>query len=246
MKLRVIGSSSKGNSYLLEANNEILILECGVPFKEIRQALGFYFSKVCGCIVSHEHNDHSKAAKEIANAGIDVYCSSGTADAIKITGHRLNRISALKQFNVGSFTILPFKTEHDCAEPLGFLIVHQVTGEKLVFATDTFYVRHLFNKPNYIMVECNYCLDILNANVEAGIVAEALKNRLIQSHFSLDNVKEFLKANVTSDTRKVILMHLSDDNSDAARMKREIEELTGIDTVVADAGMEIEMELFPF
>ena len=208
--------------------------------------MGFYFSKVCGCLISHEHNDHSKSAKEVANAGIDVYCSSGTADAIRITGHRLNRITALKQFNVGNFAVLPFKTEHDCAEPLGFLIVHQGTGEKLVFATDTFYVRHLFNNPNYIMCECNYCLDSLKANVEDGTVPEAFKNRLIQSHFSLDNVKEFLEANVTSDTRKIILMHLSDDNSDAARMVKEIKELTGIDTVVADAGMEIDLELYPF
>jgi phosphoribosyl 1,2-cyclic phosphodiesterase len=96
------------------------------------------------------------------------------------------------------------------------------------------------------MVEANYCLDILKANIKAGLIPESLKNRLLESHFSLDNVKGFLKANDLSEVRKIVLIHLSDGNSDADRMVREISELTGKDVEVAEAGKEIKLELYPF
>ena len=76
-------------------------------------------------------------------------------------------------------------------------------------------------------VECNYSLDILRANVEAGLIEPALKSRILKSHFSLENVKEFLKANDLSKVQEIWLLHLSDGNSNAERFKREIQELTG-------------------
>ncbi|MDS2204199.1 MBL fold metallo-hydrolase, partial [Clostridioides difficile] len=39
MKIKVLGSSSKGNCYLLQLKNETLILECGVSYKEILKGL---------------------------------------------------------------------------------------------------------------------------------------------------------------------------------------------------------------
>jgi ribonuclease BN (tRNA processing enzyme) len=59
-------------------------------------------------------------------------------------------------------------------------------------------------------------------------------------------VKGFLAANDLTKVRKVILCHLSDGNSDAARMVQEIHELTGKDTMVAEPGKEIELEMCPF
>jgi len=246
MKIKVLGSSSHGNCYALETGTEVLLLECGLRFQDIRKSLNFDFSRVTGCLITHEHKDHSKAVQEIMKSGIDVYASYGTFDSLKLDGHRGHPVKALQQFEVGGLTILPFETQHDATEPLGFLIYHPGTGEKLLYATDTYYVRNRFGGLNYIMVECNYCLETLRENVESGLVPPSLKDRILGSHFSLDHVKEFLQANVTTDTRKIVLIHLSDDNSDAARMQREVEELTGVETVIADSGMEIDLELYPF
>jgi phosphoribosyl 1,2-cyclic phosphodiesterase len=245
MRLTVIASSSHGNCYLLEAGREALLLECGVKYEQIKQAMRFDFSRVCGCLVSHEHKDHAKAARDVMRAGVDLYCSSGTAEALNLEGHRLNILQPMASVIIGPFTVLPFPTEHDAAEPLGFLIAHPLEG-KLVFLTDSYYSKYKFTDFNYIMIECNYCLDILQQNVKDGLVPEALKNRILQSHFSLEHVKQFLQANVTTATRQIILVHLSDDNSDAARMQREVQELTGIDTVVADAGLVVDLSLYPF
>jgi len=157
--------------------------------------------------------------------------SQGTAEAIGVTSHRVKTINAQQQFQIGTWTILPFETQHDCPGSMGFLLANQA-GEKLFFATDTYYVKYKFVGLSIIMVECNYALDILIANVESGLVDEAQKNRLLQSHFSLDHVKEFLKANDLSQVSEIHLMHLSDQNSDADRFANEIRELTGRPTYV--------------
>lgn len=246
MILRVLGSSSHGNCYILERGQQALLIECGVQWKQIQQGLDFNLSRVGACLISHEHKDHSKSAREVMQAGINVYCSPGTAGAIGLSSHRLITVPPLQQFTVGDFVILPFPTKHDCAEPYGYLIYCRSTGEKILFATDTYYIRHRFSGLNYIMVECNYCGDVLKEQVAEGTMAVPRKNRLLESHFSLEHCKEFLQANVTTDTRKIVLLHLSDDNSDAERMVREITDLTGIDTEVADPGKVIELEIYPY
>jgi phosphoribosyl 1,2-cyclic phosphodiesterase len=119
------------------------------------------------------HQDHCKAAKDVMAAGIDIYCSSGAADFLGLQGHRLHRVSAKRQFSVGPWTIVPFDVRHDAEEPLGYLIANG--DEKLLFATDTFYLKYKFRRLNYIMIECNYAHDTLDKNIESGYVDEARK-----------------------------------------------------------------------
>ena len=227
MNIKVLASSSSGNCYRISDGYTTLLLECGISFKKIREGLGFRLSEVDGCLISHEHKDHSKAAEDIARAGIDIYLSKGTKEAIGLDGHRIKVVKALDQFRIGTFTILPFDTQHDAAEPLGYLVYSNKTKEKLLFATDTYYIRYKFQGLTHIMVECNYASDILYDNIEKGLVPEGLKNRLLRSHFSLPNVKKFLQANDLSKVEEIYLLHLSSGNSDEARFKREIQELTG-------------------
>jgi phosphoribosyl 1,2-cyclic phosphodiesterase len=165
-------------------------------------------------------------------AGIDVYTSPGTIEALQLQGHRLHAIHAKKRFSIGTWTILPFEAEHDATEPLGFLMA-STTGEKLLYLTDSFYCRYKFKDLTHIMIETNYAADILAKNIEAGIVAPEQKKRILRSHFSLENVKEFLKANDLSRVREIHLLHLSNDNSDADRFKAEIEALTGKPVYIA-------------
>lgn len=245
MKLKVLASGSKGNCYILESPTGTLIIECGVKYKDILQGLNFNLSEVVGCLISHAHLDHSKSAKDLMKAGIDIYTGKETIEALGLAGHRANIVEPLKQFTIGNFKILGFPIEHD-VEGLGYLIQYEPTGEKLLFLTDSYYSKYKFNGLNYIMIECNYIKETLDQNIADGYIDQTMKPRLLQSHFSLENVKEFLKANDLSQCREIILLHLSDRNSDAERMIREIEELTGITPKVADKGLEVELEIFPY
>lgn len=232
IRIEALASGSKGNAYLVTDGQTPLLLEAGIPFKEIRRKMNFQTSGLAGCLISHEHQDHTKGVGDILKAGIDVYMSPGTAQAIGIRHHRIKTVQLKRQFKLGTWTILPFDVQHDAGDPVGFLMANK-QGDKLLFATDTYYIRYKFPGLTHIMVECNYAKDILEQNIAAGRVLVAMKKRLLRSHFSLENVKEFLKANDLSKVQEIWLIHLSDNNSDEARFKREIQELTGKMVIVA-------------
>ena len=55
VRLNILGSGSEGNTYLIEINNEILILDCGIGLKDAKIAINFDLSKIVGCFISHSH-----------------------------------------------------------------------------------------------------------------------------------------------------------------------------------------------
>lgn len=240
MDLIILGSSSKGNCYLLANNTEALIIECGVSIFEVKKALDFSFAKVAGCLVTHEHGDHAKSIKEVMKAGVDVYTSRGTirALALDVTHHRLKTIQASEAVNVGKFKVLPFSIEHDVAEPLGFIINHPETGNVL-FITDSFYVRDTFKNIHNIIIEANFSQKIIDERVASGASPEFLRNRIFKSHMSIETCEKTLLANDLSKVQNIVLIHLSDGNSNATEFKAKIEGATGKNVYVADAGMII-------
>jgi phosphoribosyl 1,2-cyclic phosphodiesterase len=232
IRFRSLASSSTGNCYHVTDGKTELLIEAGLRFQDIRKALDFRVSRLSACLISHEHLDHSRAAADLAKAGVDVYASAGTIAARGLTGHRVKQIEAKKQFQVGTWTIMPFDVEHDAEDPLGFLLANQA-GEKLVFITDSYYCRYTFSGLTHIAVECNYSLRILDENISAGRVHPAMRPRLLRSHFSLENVLDFLRANDLSKVQEIHLLHLSDNNSDEALFKRRVQEVTGKPVYVA-------------
>ena len=246
MRLKIIGTGSAGNAYVLENEEEALLIECGVKVSDIKKALGFDYSKVAGCIVTHEHGDHAKAINEMMNLGIEVYASKGTFECTAPFGnHRAKPISAREQFTVGNFKIMPFEIQHDAAEPLGFLISHRDCGNVL-FLTDTFYCRYRFPNLNNIIIEANYSKEIIDRKFGPESGKEFLRNRILKSHFSLENCKAMLSANDLSKVNNIVLIHLSDSNSKARQFHDEVAELTGKNVTVAENGMVIEFNKTPF
>lgn len=227
-----IASGSSGNCYHITDGHTELLLEAGVPNKTIQKALNFRMSSIEGCLVTHEHLDHGKAAGYVMKAGIDVYASKGTMDSLGLSGHRAKQIQAKEPLSIGTWTILPFDVQHDASDPLGFLLANQA-GEKLVFITDSYYTKYKFSGLTHIMVEANYSLEILNENIASGSVPAAMKKRLLRSHFSLENTKEFLMENDLSKVQEIWLIHLSRNNSDADLFKQEVMALTGKPTFIA-------------
>lgn len=238
MKLKVLASGSSGNCYLLQLRNEILILECGIRYKQILEGLNFDLEHVVGCLVTHEHKDHSKAIIDLNKNGIDVYASKGTFESLGIEHHRARVVESEKVFRVGNFTIMPFETKHDAKDPLGFLINHKAIGN-LLFITDSYYCEYKFNNLNHILIECNYSKNILDENIENGVIPVSLRNRIVKSHFELSNVIEFLKSNDLDKVDTLMLLHLSSSNSDECYFIQEISKVTGLAIDVARKGLEV-------
>lgn len=225
MIIKTIATGSSGNCYLIDDGKTRLLIELGIPFRRIRQALNFQVSKVSAALISHSHKDHCKGVQGALDASLDVYMSQATTDEIGIEHNRIKRYENKKQFRIGSLVILPFDVKHD-VENHGF-IIQSDHGSKLLFATDTFYIKYKFSGITHLMVEANYSEAILNENIEFDRVHEFLGNRIKSSHFSLENLLVFLKANDLSKVQEIHLLHLSDTNSDAALFKKTVQEQTG-------------------
>ncbi len=231
MDIKIIASGSSGNCYLIaDKDNNKLLIECGIPFKKLQNALQFDFKSIHGCLVSHEHKDHCKAIEDCLKYGINCYCSAGTANALELKHHNLRIIKAKQQFTLDNWVILPFEAQHDAQEPLCFLIQNQ--DNKLLFATDTYYIKYKFTGITHVMIECNYDLDKLTDSVNAGTINKARANRTLESHMNLGTCKEFFKANDWSKLQSITLIHISSDNGIADKFKLEIEAITGIPVVV--------------
>ena len=239
MQLIVLGSSSKGNCYLLDNGKDCLMIECGVAFGDVQKALNFDISRIGGVVVSHEHGDHAKHAQKCLEMRIPLYMSHGTQKALDLTGERLvHAMNELRLYQVGNFRVKPFATQHDAAEPFGFLIYHPECG-MVLFATDTYYLHYTFAGLNNILIECNYRRDILDANVEAGLLPRALRARTIKSHMEFEACKESLLANDLSAVNNIVLIHLSDGNANANEFKQGIMEATGRTVHIAGKGVII-------
>lgn len=232
MEIKVIASGSGGNATYISDGVTALLLDAGISYSDLQKGTGFRLSSVAGCLVTHAHMDHSKAVKDLAKRGITVYSSNGTFDYLKLQGHRFKVVNALDVFDIGTFKVKPFDVIHDVPEPLGFLVKSTETGEKLLYFSDTAYVRYSPEGLTHIIAECNHGEYELRRSVSEGIIAPELAKRITRNHISVERLIDFLKACDLSQLQEVHLIHLSDNNSDEERFKREVQRIVGVPVYV--------------
>lgn len=240
MRLRVLRSGSDANGYILYNESEALVIECGVAYSQCLEALDFRRGLIKGAIVSHEHGDHSKYARQYLAASIPVFASKGTLDGILKgkTEWYAKPVENKTLFKVGGFSIFPFDVRHDAAEPFGYLISHKECGVCL-FATDTFYLKYKFAGLNQIMLECNYDKEILDKNMADGVIPAFVGERVLRSHMSIGTVLSTLAASDLTNVANIVLLHLSGHNSAPESFKAKVEEATGKLVNVAVKGLDI-------
>jgi len=208
-----------------------ILIEVGIKFSAIQKALNYKTASIDGALISHEHRDHSKSVATAMKYGIDCYMSNGTRNALQIGSHRLHIIKDRREVRIGTMSVFPFNVAHDASEPMGFWIFSG--KDRVVYLTDTKYSKPRFPATTHYMIECNYALDILRENTHNGEIAMSHKNRVMNSHMSLDTVKQLFRENDLSKLQEVWLLHLSDGNSDEERFKREIQEIVGVPVYIA-------------
>lgn len=221
-KLKVLGTGSSGNCYLLECDGKTIILDAGIGLKEIKIGLDFNISKVSGAFISHIHQDHSKSADALRNMGIPVfepYLTENTYESADYDG----------------FRIRSFPLPHDGVSNRGCLITCP-DGSKVLYMTDYEYCEYTFKKQNIetMLIECNYSMEVSDEQANLAHV--------LRGHASLDVTKGIIAANKTDKMRTVIACHLSEKNADSAQIKTELQEVAGHDVNVwiARKGLEVE------
>lgn len=254
MELTVLGSSSEGNAYVLQNAGEALLLEAGISFKKVLAALDYNVSKVQGVLVTHEHGDHAGHLSEVLSYGLPVFATAGTIEGAKrytsATDYQPKAIQGNPEngylgFTLGGFTVLPFPTQHDANEPIGFYVWHAETGG-ILFATDTFYLKNRFAGLSNILIECNYDQEQLEANLIAGKIEAERYRRVRHSHLSFNTCLQMLQANDLTAVNNIVLIHISKDNGNARTFRDGIAKATGKTVTVAKPGLVMNFNKTPF
>ena len=228
MDIKVIASGSSGNAYLIGDGRTRLLLDAGIPFRRIQIGCGFRTSSIDGCLVTHRHGDHAAAVPKLIQRGITVYSNDNVAERYK----GVQKLTERKEYPIGTFRILPFMAEHD-VPCFGYQVTSEETGEKLVYITDSAYVRYTFTGLTHIMIEANYAEDIMIGNVRDGKVPLSLAARIAGTHMSIGTLLDLLRANDMTKVRQIYLLHLSDNNSDAEAFKKMVQQETGAEVYIA-------------
>lgn len=227
MKLKCIATGSSGNCYLLTSNSgETLILDCGIPIKEIKKGLDWNIKDVVGVLCTHKHLDHSKPLDNFKKMSIPVFAPYQRSYNKK---------------NYGGFTIYPFPLQtldgnwtHTDAngEPCpiyGFLITHKEMG-RMLYITDCELIKWKFNDINHVLLGVNYDKDLVDTDNPKA-------NHVFRGHLSIDTACDFVKANDSDSLQNVIMCHLSSENADKdsfiAKMKNAV---NGANVDVAEQG----------
>ncbi|MHC1722539.1 MAG: MBL fold metallo-hydrolase [Aminipila sp.] len=240
MKITVYGSSSDGNAYCIEDGCTKILLECGLPMKKLSECSNYQINTFNAVVVTHCHADHIFSLKELYRRGIQCYCGQESANRADIDGIGVNIIKDSKQFEIGTFKIVPFKVKHvnvdgfDC-ENFGYLFYSINTKERMLYVTDAMYIKNQFKDLNYIMIEVNYQSDEEN---EHGV--EFVEKRRFASHMELETAIDFLEHNDLKNVKKVVAIHLSEDRTNSEVILKALRRVTGKSCIIAKPGVVIE------
>ena len=199
-----------------------------LTFKELQKRLGYGVAGITACLVSHEHQDHAKAAAQLLKkrrAGIHERGHGRCPQGRNGCGKTSSKAGDVR--GSGTWTVVPFRTFHNTDEPLGFLIEDGRTKERLLWAVDTANLGVTADKLTYIAVECNYEERLLN---RSDRIPSVLKDRIRHSHFEVSDVIRWLHKQDLSGVLTIWLLHLSAGNSRAEAWQRRFErEFPGIE-----------------
>lgn len=213
MRFEPLVSSSHGNVYIISDGQTRILLECGVTHKKLQQMCHFQTTGFDGCIISHEHKDHSQAVKQLIQSGMDVYMSYGTAEALELPEAVMElatEIVAGEQFTIGSIDVMPFGTFHDAKEPLGFLMQSRIDKDIFAYAIDTVNIPYNFPGVNVLALEANFEQERLDLCQK---MPEKVRHRISNTHMEISMLCRCLQRMDLSQCRELYLMHLSDATS---------------------------------
>lgn len=238
MRIKVIGSSSSGNTIICDIGEDIFILDAGCSFnRNVKRSLNFDISRIRFVISTHRHSDHAKYIQEYIYAGITVYMPQDLKEKYK-NDYAAVSIEPLKITIHGEFKIIPFIVPHDgdviC---YAYLIEHMDFG-KLLYMVDCLYCPYDLSKVgiNHAFVECNHMYDLVDKDAPNY-------EHLLSGHMSDKICFEFIRTINTDSLKTVLLCHLSVRNADSEDFLERINKIvpTGVITAIAEKGLVMDL-----
>ncbi len=218
MRIASLGSGSRGNATLVDTGRSLVMVDCGLPKREILSRLGrrgVSAGDLDAILVTHEHSDHTRGVAALSNSfGLPVYLTAGTATSKNLKA-LVNKvlISPEHVFFVGDLSIKAEPVPHDAREPVQFCF--ECGDKKLGILTDLGCItRHLinaFSDCDALMLEFNHDPKLL----EDSSYPKSVKLRVGGNYGHLTNhqARGLLEATRTDRLHTLFIAHISEQNN---------------------------------
>jgi phosphoribosyl 1,2-cyclic phosphodiesterase len=234
MKFCVLGSGSKGNCTLIESDTTRILIDAGFSGKEISRRMALINRSpedLEAILITHEHGDHISGVGVLSRRyKLPVYANPATHQA---AAARVKELHQRWEFDTGTGFVLsdlnihPFRTSHDTADPVGFLISDGVNS--VAYCTDTgkitTLIRQRLRQCDALILESNYDPEMLLN----GPYPMHIKQRVRSNHGHLANndAAAFLTELCDTNIQHVMLAHLSETNNHPDLVMTQVREQLG-------------------
>ena len=207
MKFNIIESGSKGNATIVEHNGCVLLIDMGIPLKNLREGLAVWNKKLLdidALLLTHSHGDHTAGVRYLDP--LPIYCTKETYSKGDI-----HFIEVGESFDVKGIEITPIEASHDAINTVGYILC--ADDEKLVYLTDTGYIPdetlNEIKNADYYIIESNHDRKMLLKTNRP----EMLKQRILSDHGHLCNEDSafYIADCVGLKTKEIVLAHLSQE-----------------------------------
>lgn len=214
-------SGSSGNSIFVSSDNAKILIDAGLPGKNIEKALqdiGQNSKDIDAIFVTHEHSDHTKGVGVLSRKyDIPIYANLPTWNAMsntigKIKEHNI-KIIENDYVNVKDMDVVRYNISHDAAAPSGYSLINN--NKKACIATDlgvfSQEVSKILEDADVILLESNHDVQML----KFGPYPYNLKRRILSTvgHLSNEDCGKAIVNITNSKFKKIILGHLSKTNN---------------------------------
>ncbi len=207
MNYVILASGSRGNCTILSNKDHFLMIDCGIPKRELYDklfSLKLTLKEIEAVLITHEHIDHIRSIKEVAHNKL--YGRDKTLDFDK-----QNILEPYNTYKIAGFNILVIPTSHDCKSPCGYVISDE--KERMVYITDTGYIKekdfqYLQNAEHYVF-ESNYDPEMLFSSKRPNFLKDRING--MKGHLSNEISANILTKLVGDKTKTIRLAHVSED-----------------------------------
>lgn len=222
MKFLSIASGSKGNCSYIETANYKILIDAGIPYTRIANALkenDVDVKDLTHLFITHEHSDHVNGLKILLkNANPTIYVSKGTNAYLKLTSN-VQIIKALEPLYFENLTVTPIPLSHDAKEPLGFVFKNDV--KSICYITDTGYINKdllgLLHNHNLYYLESNHDPYLLRTSRRPYHLIKRILNE--KGHLSNEDSAYYFSKMKGDNTKYVIHAHISEECNNQEAIK---------------------------
>jgi phosphoribosyl 1,2-cyclic phosphodiesterase len=220
----ILGSGSSGNSILVHNDSAGIMIDAGFSRKELLKRLGIANlspEMIKALLITHEHSDHVKGGRVFADQlEIPTYTTADTFKYLRLKssiGKKVKLFEPGSQFKVEELTdfwIKPFSVQHDCIQPVAFVIN---SGDiKVGIATDLGHLNRLaiqhLKDCDILILESNHDREMLYNSDRPLMLKKRISSR--HGHLSNEDAMNSMDELLTPRTKCVLLAHLSSDCND--------------------------------